>query len=46
MIAHAPVGHAGSVTRLGGCCGLAGNWGFEPGHYEAGMFTTVVVDPA
>jgi FAD/FMN-containing dehydrogenase/Fe-S oxidoreductase len=18
----------------GGCCGLAGNWGFEPGHYE------------
>jgi Fe-S oxidoreductase len=19
----------------GGCCGLAGNWGFEPGHYDA-----------
>ena len=18
----------------GGCCGLAGNWGFEPGHHE------------
>jgi Fe-S oxidoreductase len=18
----------------GGCCGLAGNWGFEPGHYD------------
>ncbi|MER7015410.1 FAD-binding and (Fe-S)-binding domain-containing protein [Saccharopolyspora sp. NPDC000359] len=38
-------GHAGTgttLTRLGveesevetGCCGLAGNWGFEPGHAE------------
>jgi FAD/FMN-containing dehydrogenase/Fe-S oxidoreductase len=22
------------VTRVGGCCGLAGNWGAEKGHYE------------
>ena len=23
-----------SVTRLGGCCGMAGNFGMEAGHYE------------
>jgi FAD/FMN-containing dehydrogenase/Fe-S oxidoreductase len=23
-----------AVTRVGGCCGLAGNWGAEKGHYE------------
>ena len=22
-----------AVNRLGGCCGLAGNWGVERGHY-------------
>jgi Fe-S oxidoreductase len=22
------------VTRVGGCCGLAGNWGAERGHYD------------
>src|SRR3712207_8667886 len=22
------------VTRLGGCCGLAGNWGVERGHHD------------
>ncbi|MEA5455640.1 FAD-binding and (Fe-S)-binding domain-containing protein [Sinomonas sp. JGH33] len=27
------LGVATSVVG-GGCCGLAGNWGFEPGHYE------------
>lgn len=25
------------VTRLGGCCGLAGNWGVERGHYEVSV---------
>jgi FAD/FMN-containing dehydrogenase/Fe-S oxidoreductase len=29
------LGQAGaSLTRLGGCCGLAGNFGMERGHYE------------
>ena len=29
------LGRAGAeVTRLGGCCGLAGNWGVERGHYD------------
>jgi Fe-S oxidoreductase len=23
-----------TVTRLGGCCGLAGNWGVERGHHD------------
>jgi Fe-S oxidoreductase len=23
-----------AVTRVGGCCGLAGNWGAENGHYD------------
>ena len=27
------LGVTGNVVG-GGCCGLAGNWGFEPGHYE------------
>ena len=26
-----------SVTRLGGCCGLAGNFGVEIGHYETSV---------
>jgi Fe-S oxidoreductase len=27
--------HTGAtVTRLGGCCGLAGNWGVEHGHHD------------
>jgi Fe-S oxidoreductase len=25
------------VTRLGGCCGLAGNFGMEQGHYETSV---------
>jgi Fe-S oxidoreductase len=25
------------VTRLGGCCGLAGNFGVEKGHYEVSV---------
>jgi Fe-S oxidoreductase len=25
------------VTRLGGCCGLAGNFGVERGHYEVSV---------
>ncbi|MGN7133774.1 FAD-binding and (Fe-S)-binding domain-containing protein [Rhodococcoides corynebacterioides] len=25
------------VTRLGGCCGLAGNFGVEKGHYEVSL---------
>ncbi|HEY8743138.1 MAG TPA: FAD-linked oxidase C-terminal domain-containing protein, partial [Chloroflexota bacterium] len=30
--------HAGaSVRRLGGCCGLAGNFGVERGHYEVSV---------
>lgn len=30
------LGELGVDTAVvgGGCCGLAGNWGFEPGHYE------------
>ncbi|MEU5468730.1 FAD-binding and (Fe-S)-binding domain-containing protein [Kocuria salsicia] len=30
------LGELGVDTSVvgGGCCGLAGNWGFEPGHYE------------
>lgn len=24
-------------TVTGGCCGLAGSWGFEPGHYDISM---------
>jgi Fe-S oxidoreductase len=27
-------GAGATVTRLGGCCGLAGNWGVERGHHE------------
>jgi FAD/FMN-containing dehydrogenase/Fe-S oxidoreductase len=26
-----------TVTRLGGCCGLAGNFGMEQGHYETSV---------
>ena len=26
-----------SVTRVGGCCGLAGNFGMEQGHYEVSV---------
>jgi FAD/FMN-containing dehydrogenase/Fe-S oxidoreductase len=26
-----------SVTRIGGCCGLAGNFGVEKGHYEVSV---------
>jgi FAD/FMN-containing dehydrogenase/Fe-S oxidoreductase len=26
-----------TVTRLGGCCGLAGNFGMEKGHYETSV---------
>src|SRR6202012_5341720 len=26
-----------SVKRLGGCCGLAGNFGVERGHYEVSV---------
>jgi Fe-S oxidoreductase len=26
-----------SVTRVGGCCGLAGNWGVERGHHEVSV---------
>jgi Fe-S oxidoreductase len=25
------------VTRVGGCCGLAGNFGVERGHYEVSV---------
>jgi len=25
------------VTRVGGCCGLAGNFGVEKGHYEVSV---------
>ena len=25
------------VTRLGGCCGLAGNWGVERGHHDVSV---------
>ncbi|MDQ4501558.1 FAD-binding and (Fe-S)-binding domain-containing protein [Sinomonas sp. ASV322] len=30
------LGRLGVATSVvgGGCCGLAGNWGFEPGHFE------------
>ncbi|MGZ4539162.1 MAG: FAD-binding and (Fe-S)-binding domain-containing protein [Blastococcus sp.] len=26
-----------TVTRLGGCCGLAGNWGVERGHHDTSV---------
>ncbi|MGR7026844.1 FAD-binding and (Fe-S)-binding domain-containing protein [Geodermatophilus sp. URMC 62] len=26
-----------TVTRLGGCCGLAGNWGVERGHHDVSL---------
>jgi Fe-S oxidoreductase len=26
-----------TVTRLGGCCGLAGNWGVEQGHHDVSV---------
>jgi Fe-S oxidoreductase len=25
------------VTRVGGCCGLAGNWGVERGHHDVSV---------
>jgi Fe-S oxidoreductase len=25
------------VTRVGGCCGLAGNWGVEKGHHDVSV---------
>lgn len=32
------LGRAGAdVQRLGGCCGLAGNFGVEKGHYEVSV---------
>ena len=32
------LGDAGAtVTRLGGCCGLAGNWGVERGHHDVSL---------
>ncbi|MGH1563634.1 FAD-binding and (Fe-S)-binding domain-containing protein [Mumia sp. DW29H23] len=30
-------GAGATVTRLGGCCGLAGNFGVERGHYEVSV---------
>ena len=26
-----------TVTKLGGCCGLAGNWGVERGHHDVSV---------
>src|SRR4051794_41531959 len=26
-----------TVTRIGGCCGLAGNWGVERGHHDVSL---------
>jgi Fe-S oxidoreductase len=26
-----------TVTRVGGCCGLAGNWGVERGHHDVSV---------
>ena len=26
-----------TVTRVGGCCGLAGNFGMEQGHYDVSV---------
>jgi Fe-S oxidoreductase len=35
---HALLRRAGAtVTRVGGCCGLAGNFGVEEGHYEVSV---------
>ena len=31
------------VTRLGGCCGLAGNWGVERGHHDVSV---AIAEPA
>jgi Fe-S oxidoreductase len=30
-------GASATVQRLGGCCGLAGNFGAEVGHYEVSV---------
>ncbi|SFL05269.1 FAD-binding and (Fe-S)-binding domain-containing protein [Geodermatophilus ruber] len=30
-------GAGAAVRRLGGCCGLAGNWGVERGHHEVSV---------
>jgi FAD/FMN-containing dehydrogenase/Fe-S oxidoreductase len=30
-------GAGATVTRLGGCCGLAGNWGVERGHHDVSV---------
>lgn len=30
-------GAGASLTRVGGCCGLAGNFGMEKGHYEVSV---------
>jgi hypothetical protein len=30
-------GLGASLTQLGGCCGLAGNFGMERGHYEVSV---------
>jgi len=30
-------GAGATVTRVPGCCGLAGNWGVEQGHYETSV---------
>ncbi len=26
-----------TVTEAAGCCGLAGNWGYEKGHYDVSV---------
>src|SRR5262249_28049396 len=38
-------GAGAELTRLGGCCGLAGNFGMERGHYEvsAGVAATALL---
>ncbi len=30
-------GTGATITRLGGCCGMAGNFGMEKGHYEVSV---------
>ncbi|WP_244931444.1 FAD-binding and (Fe-S)-binding domain-containing protein [Nocardioides sp. W7] len=30
-------GAGATVTRVPGCCGLAGSWGMEPGHYDTSV---------
>ena len=35
--AAAPAGPGRPVTRVAGCCGLAGNFGMEQGHYDVSV---------